>query len=330
MNSADSSSVVGYPHISSLDVATTYRDNHFFKSFNNPDIVVRPVIPISNFMTHGILHAGKQRFFVENRDPINDWMNYVMMYYGRGTLLKELYLDPSLFSEEMWKALGTATAWAQKNEDKLKTSVLVGGDANKGEVYGYVSFDADHGILPVRNPGRSTQKLVVPFDRTVYYRGAKGKPFHAKTIFPYREEMPWTLKSGESFTIEVPGDSVHVYDLVAGAALSQKQISAEPLPTVKKSTSSGTSYEISLEIPDELFAHYELLLYQGEKASLDKVVTLFVDGKPVKLNRSSQHGVLVSGYDLRPYRGKTLQFRVRRILRRAEFTKVGLLLTEKW
>ncbi|MCK5172317.1 MAG: hypothetical protein KAR47_02940, partial [Planctomycetes bacterium] len=95
MMSGDSGGSGEWPQLSLREGATTYRDKWFYTSFNNPERCIRPVIPIANFMTHGILFSEKKPY-TDFNDILDDWANYVMMYFGRGTLLKELYITPGL------------------------------------------------------------------------------------------------------------------------------------------------------------------------------------------------------------------------------------------
>ena len=99
------------------------------------------------------------------------------MYMARGTTLKELYLDLDLLDDDHWKVLGKTAAWAQKNQDKLMNTVLVGGNPAKGEVYGYISWVDEKAILTVRNPDRRKQTFTIPFNHQIYFRGAKGKDY---------------------------------------------------------------------------------------------------------------------------------------------------------
>ena len=304
MNSGDTGTNEKIAQICKLDDATSYRDNHFYLSFNNPERTVRPIIPIANFMTHGILHSGV-RYYNPDVDPIQDWLNYVVMYYGRGTLIKELYISPDLMTEDMWKALGTASAWAQQNEDNMRNTVLVGGDAGKGEVYGYISWQRDNAVLTVRNPIHQTQILNVPFDETVYYRGKKNKQFCARAVYPFVEELPWELVSGESFSVSVPGNSVLVYEISKGKAKTDEVVVVKDLPPVVKSKCDKNSYSITLKIPDEEFPHYELFLYHGVLGNIEPSQPM-VNGKPLQLKRSTKSGEIITTYDLRSFRGKTI------------------------
>jgi len=302
MMSGDSGGSGEWPQISLREGATTYRDRHFHQSWANPERCVRPVIPIANFMTHGILFS-KRKPFTDFKDTLHDWSNYVVMYYARGTTLKELYITTELLDDDHWRALGLASRWAVENQARLMNTVLVGGDAAKGQVYGYVSWLGDRAILSVRNPHRTRQRLRVPFDHEVYYRGAKGLPYRARAIYPFEEPMPWPLCSGEAFEIGVPGDSVMVFDLEPGEPRSARAVSPRPLPEADHSV-EGERFEIDLEVPDEVFKRFDLLIEPWAVVSAD----VALNGRPVAPDRF-QHGKrwTLSSYDLRPFRGRALK-----------------------
>ncbi len=322
MNSGDSGSSGAWPQLCKSEHATTYRDNHFYQSFNNPERCVRPLITIGDFMTHGVLHSGV-RYFEPEKDPIRDFMNYMVMYYGRGTLLKELYVSPSMMTEEMWKALGTSTAWAQKNEDRMEKTVFVGGDSSKGEVYGYTSWNAEEGFLCLRNPSRKAQTIEVPIDRSVYYRGEFGQPMRARAVYPYLEDMPWALKTGKSFTVDVPGDSVLAFHIDAGLPLVESVVSADLVPVPQAIDGHPASYKLT--IPDEDFGRYDLLLsnYHNEsesyidhrkrekKRSIFPAFVVEVDGQKIEASRLQPgNGWAMASYDLSPFRGKTVRVKM--------------------
>jgi len=301
MMSGDSGNSREWPLLSQRDRSTSYRDRYFFESFNNPERCARPIIPIANFMTHGIIFSAKKPF-TDGRDLPADWANHVMMYYARGTMVKELYLTPKLLSEDQWDVLGKASAWAQRNQQRLVNTVIVGGNAAKGEVYGYVSWVDGRAILTVRNPARNAQTLTVPFDATVYYRGYKGRAYRARAIYPFVEPMPWALTSGTPFQVPVPGDTVIVYEIELGEPLSDKAVAPAPPPPVKAAVADG-GFTATLTVPDEAMQRHELVVQAWSMVDVD----LAVDGKTVTPRQSGKDARWsIHAFDLAGYRGKTI------------------------
>lgn len=302
MMTGDSGGSTDWPQISLREGATTYRCKYFYQSFNNPERCVRPTIPVANFMTHGILLSHRKPF-TDFQDSLHDWANYVVMYMARGTTLKELYLDLDLFDDDHWKVLGTTSRWADLNQEKLMNSVIVGGDPAKGQVYGYISWVDGKAILTVRNSDRNPQTLKVPFNDRVYFRGEKGKTYRAKAVYPYVEDMPWKLTSGEDITIEAAGDSVTIYEIELGAPKSTKALTPAPLPSAKGST-KGKKFQIEIQVPNEDFKRFDLHLQPYTSA--DTVIT--IDGKAVTEHRTNTGGNWsIALYDLRAWKGKTIK-----------------------
>jgi len=305
MMSGDSGGNGSWPQLSLRDGATAYRDSWLHQSFNSPDRCVRPLIRIADLMTHGIL-LTKKKPFTDFKDTLYDWSNYVVMYYARGTTLKELYIDNELLDDDHWKVLGMASAWAQAYQDRLLNTVLIGGDCGVGEIYGYVSWVGDKAILTARNPDRRTQTLTVPFDASVYYRGEPGQRYHARAIYPFVEEMPWTLTSGQAFTVDIPGDSILMLDITPGGPKSEQAVMPGPLPEASAEIHED-SFTASVAVPDEDMLRYDLLVQAWGSA----VPKLSANDQGFEPRLQDGGRWTLSAYDLRQYRGKTLTLRGR-------------------
>jgi hypothetical protein len=306
MMSGDSGNSRKHPHLAHRDRSTSYRDEYFYESFNNPKRCARPVIPIANFMTHGIICSAKKTF-TDGKDLLENWSNHVVMYYARGTMVKELYLTPKLLSEDQWEVLGRASNWAQRNQDRLKNTVIIGGNPGRGEIYGLISWVDGRAILTVRNPNRNAQTLTVPFDWTVYYRRAKGKAYRARAIYPFVEQMPWVLTSGKPFNVTIPGDTVVVYEIDPGRPPETPAMEPKPLPRAKAAI-ADEAITLKLQVPDEAMKRYELVVQPWGKIDVE----LTVDGKTVPTRQSSKDARWsIHAFDLMAYRGKTVTLQVR-------------------
>ncbi len=301
MMSGDSGNNTSWPQVSLRDNANTYRDAWIFQSFNNPERCQRPILPVANLMTHGILFS-KKKPYTDFKDPLHEWSDYIVMHLARGTIVKELYVTLDLLDEAHWEVLGRAAGWAQRNQDRLLNTVYVGGDPGKGEVYGYVSWVDGRAILTARNPDRREQVLTVPFDASVYYRGKQGEPYHARAIYPFVEPMPWSLNGGETMSVTVPGDSVMVFEIEPGKAKVQSAVSPQSLPNFESKVEAG-AFSLKLTIPDEKFPRFDLVLQPWGPIEYAVVI----DGKPIEAAQQQQATRwTASRYDLREYRGRTI------------------------
>ena|GEM_PF-1627282 len=302
MMTGDSGGSRDWPHISLREGATTYRCKYFYRNFNNSGQRPRPVIPIANFMTHGILLSHRKPF-TDFKDTLHDWADYVVMYLARGTTLKELYLDLDLLDDDHWKVLATTSRWAALNQTRLMNTLMVGGDPAKGQVYGYLSWVDNKAIFSVRNPDRRLQRMNVPFDRSVYFRGNEGKPYRMRAIYPYVEDMPWKLTSGQPFSIDAAGDTVIIYEIEPGQRKSMELLTPQPIPPAKSSVSEKRfSFEIG--VPDEAFKRHDLLIQYTAMAD----TSITINGHPLSDHRVNSVGRwTVAMYDLRTWRGKDLK-----------------------
>jgi len=322
MMSGDSGNNTGWPQVSLRDNATTYRDSWIFQSFNNPERCPRPILPVANLMTHGILFS-KKKPYTDFKDPLHEWSDYVVMHLARGTMVKELYITPELLDEEHWEVLGKAAAWAQENQHRLINTVYVGGDPAAGAAYGYISWVDGRAILAVRNPDRREQTLEVPFDRSVYFRGKVHQNYRARTIYPFFEPMPWKLVSGRAIPVKIPGDSVMVFEIEPGITDVTTNVRPKPLPECRAEIGDGAVL-LHLGVPDEDFARYDLIV----QAWADSETAIEIDGKPVVPNQRQQAARwTIARYDLRDYRGRTVVVKGSRSQPDGQNRKV---LTEAW
>lgn len=305
MMTGDSGGNKDWPQLSLREGASTYRCKYFELNFSG-NHRPRPTIPISNFMTHGILLSDRKPF-TEFNDTLHDWANYVVMYCGRGTSLIELYLDIDLLDAGQWKALATTLRWVDKKQVGMRNSVYVGGTPSKGELYGYISWVDGKAMLTLRNPDRAEQTIEIPFDHTVYFRGEKGKPYRVKTTYPFVEDMPWKLTSGKPISITVPGDSVMLFEIEPGAPKKATAITPKPLPEAKTMV-EGKKYVAEFMIPDEDFKRYDFIpVIRGRRSMVcDTLIT--VNGKAMAPKRVV-HGRswTIAQFDLRKFRGKTVR-----------------------
>ena len=128
MLAGDDGSNGNTPELSEKAMSTTDRDTYIWRMFGNP--ADRPLVPVSRLMTHGI-----QQISARDRDvSLTDWADFVVMHYGRGTLLKEWYISLNAMRPELWAALTSVHKWAKQHEAQLNEVVMVGGRPDEGNV----------------------------------------------------------------------------------------------------------------------------------------------------------------------------------------------------
>src|ERR1039458_8763227 len=124
----------------------TYRDVQTY------DNVVKkaPLYPLNALMLHGIIYATNSSHMAAMSDE--DFAAQVRSFFGTGTQLQELYLTPSLLNQQNWDDLAEAANWSRRNADVLVDTHWIGGDPNRGQVYGWAAWSPSLGIVTLRNP----------------------------------------------------------------------------------------------------------------------------------------------------------------------------------
>ena len=325
MMGSDAGSNWSWPQLAVRDISTTFRDEHFARLWRDP--LNRPLIPISTLMTHGIIFSDRKSRG-DPKETLGDWSNYVVTYYGRGVMLKELYITPSKMTPERWKVLGMATRWAVENAPRLVNTIAVAGNPERGELHGYVSWTDGFGILTLRNPDRRPQTASIPFHQTTWYRGPVGQTWRGRVIHPYVEPMGRRLTSGKPIEIRVPGDSVMIFEFRPGEPAPYEPLDTPAPPNIRVARDTGRM-TFTVPVPDEDMLRCDLVLqvFQGV------VPPLTLDGKSVQPDRLTRGTVkakqeirgdgelapaakpkamgdsaqwAICSVDLRPHRGRTV------------------------
>lgn len=133
-----------------------YRDGEVYKN-----IVKRaPLYPISSLMYHGICIAdnGAPAKFEMNDKDISD---EIWSFFGTGTSLQELYINPHKLNKANWDCLARAIKWSRENADIMPDTHWIGGDPAKGDVYGFAAWSPKKGIITLRNPSNNPKTYLV-------------------------------------------------------------------------------------------------------------------------------------------------------------------------
>lgn len=170
-----------------------YRDGEVYKN-----IVQRaPLYPLSSLMYHGICIAdnGAPAKFEMNDKDISD---EIWSFFGSGTSLQELYINPHKLNKANWDCLADAIKWSRQNADIMPDVHWVGGDPSKADVYGFAAWSPKKAILTLRNPSDKTKTFQVDV-RKVFEL-----PLNSKNSYLFYNAKQ---KSGEVKTLLFKGDS---------------------------------------------------------------------------------------------------------------------------
>ena len=125
----------------------TYRDREVFRNI----VGKGPLFPLNALMTQGV--AWSRRGTAAKQDfNAAGFKDDVRAFFGAGTSLQELYIQPGRLKAEDWRVLAEAAKWSRANAEVLTDTHWLGGDPGKLEVYGYASWTPRKGILMLRNP----------------------------------------------------------------------------------------------------------------------------------------------------------------------------------
>ena len=304
-----------WPEISTRTMGSTDRDTYIWRMWGNPDD--RPLVPISRLMTHGII-KNSRGMMESKEDNLQDWLEYVLMHYGRGTLLKEWYISPSALKPDDWKALCTVDNWAKENRLMLNNAVLVGGRPDEGNAYGYIGWHNDRGVLVARNTRAETQKLVIPFDARIGFYQKGGENYTATVTYPYQDTYPATFRSGGMIEIELPGYATMAFSFQKGKSKNTAKM-PEPIRFIHENVDNGTIQSV-VTIPTDVKGRCDLLLIGYPATPVVKI-----DGVIVQASRSSKASLnkfasyaragmvsekarnwTMQSIDLLPYKGRTV------------------------
>lgn len=150
----------------------TFRD---FESIENRQ-KKSVVFPMANLMNHGFMFsdsingAYEQNTDLTNEEVKRDISTTAKAFFGLGLGLQELYLKPTLASQDkpgskyFWDILAMNANWARQNEQILTDSRMVGGDPSTGAIYGNAAWHDENGgsgVVMLRNPSNSTKTIAI-------------------------------------------------------------------------------------------------------------------------------------------------------------------------
>jgi hypothetical protein len=176
----------------------TYRDGDTFRG-----VVSRgPLFPLNALMLHGLIYAKSANKL--DTDPTNDFTDEIRAYFGTGTQLQEMYVTPSLLSQQNWDALAEAANWSRRNAGTLVDTHWIGGDPRALAVYGHASWSPARGILSLRNPSDKPQSIAVDVEHAFELPPTAPRSFAARSPWAAdRSRAPIALRAGQEHVFEL-------------------------------------------------------------------------------------------------------------------------------
>lgn len=187
----------------------TYRDMEVFRR------VVRraPLYPINSLMTVTVCFGQLGTALQMGREP-EDVADEMWMAAASGTQNFELYLTPSLMTQELWDVLAAVLTWLRENQHVLVDVHWVGGDPGNGEVYGYAAWSPVKALLALRNPKLEGQQFTISLTKAweippTLQRAA----WRLQTRYnPKSVDLPGLVGEEDSVTVELPGLAVVIVE----------------------------------------------------------------------------------------------------------------------
>ncbi|MGD9520203.1 MAG: hypothetical protein AB7W28_11885 [Armatimonadota bacterium] len=186
----------------------SFRDVHLYRMYARQP---NNLFPLSRLMTHGITQ-GRYNMLGGQNEPVREWTDHVIMYFGRGVLLQELYLTPERMREDLWRALGTTVKWAKAREAILTRVQMIGGDPAQGQPYGFIHWQGRKGVWVLRNPSPEQARLAVAISQTTGYLGGP-EELHGAITYPYLAPLPEPVVPGKECEVALPPASVVVVEV---------------------------------------------------------------------------------------------------------------------
>lgn len=186
----------------------TYRDAQTYRNI----VKEGPLFPLNSLMLCGICIAdlGIPRQFEINDKDISD---EIWSFFGTGTNLQELYINPHDLNTSAWDCLAGSAKWALENEPVMSDIHWTGGDPGKGEVYGFAAWSAGKAVLTLRNPSTVEKTFEINTADVFELPENAGDEFYfydaVKTPISNNREA---YARGTVFTIELKPFEVIVFD----------------------------------------------------------------------------------------------------------------------
>jgi hypothetical protein len=189
----------------------TYRDEQTYRNI----VAKGPLFPINSLMLHGIIFA--QHAVGLNTDPDHDFANEVYSYFATCTDLQEMYITPSLLTDEDWDTLAQAANWSRANADVLRDSHWIGGDPGRLDVYGWAAWSPAKAFITLRNPDNKPQLAVLDVARQLELPKDAAHTFNVSDVWHTGgDAVPKTVDADHPITITLQPFEVLTLQLTPG------------------------------------------------------------------------------------------------------------------
>ena len=169
-----------------------------------------PLYPLNSVVSHGICIAnhGLPGTLEMNDSDIAD---EIWSFFGSGTGMQEMYINPHKLNTANWDCLAKAITWARKNKTAMVDVHWIGGDPAKEEAYGYAGWSPEKAYLMLRNP--SPEPKTFDFEAGKVFQLPENENGNYE-FFDARTANSQPLEHGKSFRITLNPFEVKVFDAI--------------------------------------------------------------------------------------------------------------------
>ena len=185
----------------------TFRDAMIYQH----NVQNSPLFPINSLMTHGVIYNKGARGLTTTSG--DDLAKEIWSGFGLGTQMQEMYITPSMLTQDEWDTLAAAAKWTRWNADVMVDSHWVGGDPEKLDVYGFASWSPRKAVMTLRNPAATEQ--VFCFDPAAVFELPAGAPTAYRLSSPKGDTLPAdTVEAGKPVSVRLAPFEVLVLEAV--------------------------------------------------------------------------------------------------------------------
>lgn len=139
--------------------ALTYRDGRYYDFY----AVRQFCVPPARLYHHDPVYGATTKLDMTDEQ----FRDYLFSVAARGSNLTEFYFGCGKMDAGKWRVCRAAELFAKQNRALLRQTVFFGGDPLKKELYGYAGFDANAGLIMLRNPSDAPQTWSAPLDEAL-------------------------------------------------------------------------------------------------------------------------------------------------------------------
>lgn len=189
----------------------TYKDKLVYDRF----VSKSPFFPMNSLMYHGLV-VGPRHNPAKMPTPeknIESFKHEMRMMAGYSSGLGELYVTPSLMTDEAWKSMAESMKWSRANSAIVADTHWIGGNPGDNEVYGFAAWrPALGGVITLRNPDDKPQTYQL--DVKSAFELLDKAPVQHTFVCPYPDQRLQKLETepGKPATITLEPFEVLVFE----------------------------------------------------------------------------------------------------------------------